>query len=174
MGQTTKEFRVSRDHFNDIVISVRHNLIQIAQSISKELRERFPRDELLESISVGIPSIYWNIEKEIDSLKVDFLSKFNILVHHFGRHVKVQGEEIGGILDSSKLYQQNFCFTHAMSNQFHVLVKPIEYGTVIKLWTILGESHYLQENMLEYLKLVDLCQTTILRSMENGRMFSAP
>jgi len=174
MGQTSKEFRVSRDQFNDIVISVRHNLIQIAQSISKELRERFPRDELLESISVGIPSIYWNIEKEIDSLKVDFLSKFNILVHHFGRHVKVQGEEIGGILDSSKLYQQAFCFTHAMSNQFHVLVKPIEYGTVIKLWTILGESHYLQENMLEYLKLVDLCQTTILRSMENGRMFSAP
>ena len=42
MGQTSKEFRVSRDQFNDIVISVRHNLIQIAQSISKELRERFP------------------------------------------------------------------------------------------------------------------------------------
>ena len=34
MGQTTKECCVSRDQFNDIVISVRHNLIQIAQSLS--------------------------------------------------------------------------------------------------------------------------------------------
>ena len=42
MGQTTKECRVSRDQFNDIVILVRHNLIQIAQSLSSEIRERFP------------------------------------------------------------------------------------------------------------------------------------
>ena len=33
VGQTNKECHVSRDQFNDIVISVRHNLIQIAQSI---------------------------------------------------------------------------------------------------------------------------------------------
>ena len=39
MGQTTKEFHVSRDQFNDILISVRHNLIQIAQSLSSDIRE---------------------------------------------------------------------------------------------------------------------------------------
>ena len=39
MGQTTKECHVLRDQFNDIVISVRHNLIQIAQSLSSEIRE---------------------------------------------------------------------------------------------------------------------------------------
>ena len=42
MGQTTKECHVLRYQFNDIVISVRHNLIQIAQSLSSEIRERFP------------------------------------------------------------------------------------------------------------------------------------
>ena len=49
---------------------------------------------------------YWNNEKDIDTLRVDFLEKLSILVHHFGRNVKVQGEDIGGILDSSKLYEQ--------------------------------------------------------------------
>ena len=76
-------------------------------------------------------------------MKVDFLVKLNILVRHFGRNVKVQGEDIGGILDSSKLYQQTTCFVETMLGQYHVLAKPIDYGTVIKLWTILGESQYL-------------------------------
>ena len=90
---------------------------------------------------------YWNSEKDIDTLKVDFLEKLSILVHHFGRNVKVQGEEIGGILDSSKLYEQKTCFAETMSDQYLVLVKPIKYGAVIKLWTILGGSKFLQENM---------------------------
>ena len=51
--------------------------------------------------------------------------------------------------------------------------KPIEYSAVIKLWTILGESQFLQENMSEYFKLVDLCQTMPLGSVEDERMFSA-
>ena len=41
MGQTTEECHVSRDQFNDIVILVRHNLIQIAQSLSSDIRELF-------------------------------------------------------------------------------------------------------------------------------------
>ena len=71
MGQTTKECHVSRDQFNDIVISVRHNLIQIAQSLSLEIRERFPRDELLKAVSVVYPQYYYR-EKYIDTLKVEF------------------------------------------------------------------------------------------------------
>ena len=116
---------------------------------------------------------YWNNEKDIDTLKVDILSKLNILVHHFGRNAKVQGGDIGGILDSSKLYQQKTCFAKRMSDQYGVLVKPIEYGAVIKLWSILGESQFLQEKMSKYFKLVDLCQTMILGSVEDKRMFSA-
>ena len=79
---------------------------------------------------------YWNIEKYINTLKVEFLAKLSILVHHFGRNVKVQGENIGGILNYSKLYQQASHFSETMSIQYHVLVKPIEYDAVIKLWTL--------------------------------------
>ena len=74
MGQTTKECHVSRDQFNDIVILVRHNLIQIAQSLLSEIREWFPRDELLEAMSVVYPQ-YWNNEKDIDTLRVGFFRK---------------------------------------------------------------------------------------------------
>ena len=123
-------------------------------------------------MSVVYPQ-YWRSEKDIDTLKVKILAKLNILLHHFGRNFKVQGEEIGGILDSSKLYQQKTFFSQTMSDQYHVLVKPIEYGAVIKLWNILGESQYLQESMSEYFKLVDLCQTMILGSVNDERMFSA-
>ena len=94
-------------------------------------------------------------------------------MHHFGRNVKAQGEEIGGILDSSKLYEQETCFAQTMSDQYLVLAKPIEYGAIIKLWTISHESQFLQENMSKYFKLVDLCQTMILGSVEDERMFSA-
>ena len=48
----------------------------------------------------------WNKEKGIDTLTIDFSAKLSILMHHFGRNVKVQGEDIGGILDSSKLYEK--------------------------------------------------------------------
>ena len=152
MGQTTEECSVSREQFNDIVISVRHNLIQIAQSLSSKIIERFPQDELLEAMSVVYPK-YWNSEKDIDTLKVEFLAKLSILVHHFGRNVKVQGEEIGGMLDSSKLYEQNTFFDETMSDQYLVLAKHIEYGVVIKLWTILGESQFLQENMIRVFQI---------------------
>ena len=94
-------------------------------------------------------------------------------MHHFGRNVKVQGEDIGGILDASKLYEQQTCFAETMLDQYPVLAKPIEYSAKINLWTILDESQFLQENMLEYFKLLDLCQTMILGSVEDERMFSA-
>ena len=53
-------------------------------------------------------------------------------------------------------------------------MKPIEYVAIIKLWTLLGKSRYLQENMSKYFKLVDLCQTLILVLVDDERMFSAP
>ena len=34
IGQTIEECRVSRDQFNDILISMKHNLIQISQSLA--------------------------------------------------------------------------------------------------------------------------------------------
>jgi len=56
--QITKDCPVSRDQFDNIVISMRQNLIEIARSLSLEIRERFPQDELLEAMCVVYPQ-YW-------------------------------------------------------------------------------------------------------------------
>ena len=47
IGRSTKQCLVSRERFHDVVISVRCNLIEIAKSLSSEIREQFPQDELL-------------------------------------------------------------------------------------------------------------------------------
>lgn len=60
-----------------------------------------------------------------------------------------------------------------MSKQFHVLDNPLEYGVITRLWTILGTRQYLHENILEYFKLENLCQTIIMGSVEDERMFSS-
>ena len=128
---------------------MRHNLIEIAKSLSSEIRERFPRDELLEAMSVVYPQ-YWNNFQSPTTLKADFQKKLFFLVHHFCRKVSIHGEEIQGILDSSKLYQQDECFVETMWNQSHVLDNPKECGAITRLWTTLGGSQYLQENISEY------------------------
>jgi hypothetical protein len=163
---------VLRDQFNNVVISVKHNLIKIAKSLALEIRERFPQDELLEAMSVVYPQ-YWNSEHNREAKRVDFLAKLKILVHQFDKNSNVQGEEIEGILDSSKLYQQANLFGQTMLAQYCGLEKPVEYGAITRLWTKLGESQYLQENMSEYFKLAYLCQTMILGSMEDERIFSS-
>jgi hypothetical protein len=94
-------------------------------------------------------------------------------VYQFGKNSNVQGEEIEGILDSSKLYQQANLFGQTMLAQYFGLEKPIEHGAITRLWTNLAESQYLEETMLEYFKLADLCQTMILGSVSDERMFSA-
>jgi hypothetical protein len=163
---------VSRDLFDNVVISVRRNLIEIAKSLSSEIRERFPRDELLEAMSVVYPE-YWNNLKCQPTLKRDFVAKLNTLVDHFCKKVEIHGEQVEGILDQSKLFQQATRFAETMWNQFRALENPLEYGAITRLWTILGASQYLQENISEYFKLADLCQTMILGSVEDERMFSA-
>jgi hypothetical protein len=70
--RTTKEHPVSRDLFDNVVISVRHKLIEIAKSLSSEIRERFPRDELLEAMSVVYPEYCNNLKFQI-TLKRDFV-----------------------------------------------------------------------------------------------------
>ena len=123
-------------------------------------------------MSVVYPQ-YWNNCQSPTTLKADFQKKLIFLVHHFCRKVSIHGEEIQGILDSSKLYQQTKRFAETMWNQSRVLDNPKECGAITILWTTLGGSQYLQENISEYFKLVDLCQTMILGSVEDERMFSA-
>jgi hypothetical protein len=89
--RTTKERHVSRDLFDNVVISVRHKLIEIAKLLSLEIRERFPRDELLEAMSMVYPK-YRNNLKCQPTLKHDFVEKFSTLVDHFCKKVEIHGE----------------------------------------------------------------------------------
>lgn len=73
-GKTTKECHVSREKFDNLVISVRGNLVEIAKSLSSEIRDRFPRDELLEAMSMVYPQ-YWNKFQSPTTLQVDFKRK---------------------------------------------------------------------------------------------------
>ena len=172
IGRTTKESHVSREIFDNIVTSVRCNLIEIAKSLSTEIRDRFPRDELLEAMSVVYPQ-YWNNCQHDTTLKDDFTKKLKILISHFCREAQIEGEQIPGILDRKKMVDQAQCFAETMWMQFRELDNPLEYGAITRLWTKLSGSQFLLQSMSEYFKLVDLCQTMILGSVEDERMFSA-
>ena len=78
IGRSIKQFPASRKQFHDIVISVRRNLIDISKSLPQEIREQFPRYELLEAMSTVYPQ-YWNHSQCSYTLKFDFIEKCNIL-----------------------------------------------------------------------------------------------
>ena len=71
------------------------------------------------------------------------MAKLNTLVDHFCKKVEIHGEHVEGILDQSKLFQQDTHFAETMWNQFPALENPLEYGAVTRLWTILGASQCL-------------------------------
>ena len=64
------------------------------------------------------------------------------------------------------------CFGRIMWDQFSTSDSR-EYGAITRLWTNLNGREILRQRMSKYFKLADLCQTIILRSMEDERMFSA-
>ena len=77
---------------------MRDNLKEIAKSLSSEVRERFPRDELLEVMSIVYPQ-YWDHSQNENFLEADFIKKIRILKSHFCREAEIQEEYIQGILD---------------------------------------------------------------------------
>ena len=57
---------------------MRDNLKEIEKSLSSEIRERFPQDELLEAMSIIYPQ-YWDHSQNAKILEGDFIKKINIL-----------------------------------------------------------------------------------------------
>ena len=84
----------------------------------------------------------------------------------------IEGHHINGILDADKLRSQAKCFVNTMMYQFGKVEDPLSNGSITRLWTNLYRSHTLKEHMSEYFKLVDLCQTMILGSIEDERILS--
>ena len=50
---------------------------------------------------------------------------------------------------------------------------PFDPGAITRLWKRISQSEVLRTSISEYFKLVDLCQTMILGSVEDERVFSA-
>jgi hypothetical protein len=59
---------------------------------------------------------YWNNLKCQPTLKCDFVERLNTLVYHFRKKVEIHGEQVEGILDQSKLFQQATRFVETMWN----------------------------------------------------------
>jgi hypothetical protein len=57
-------------------------------------------------------------------------------VHHFCKKAEIHGEQVEGILDKSKLFQQATRFDETTWKQFCVLDNPLEYGAIKRLWSI--------------------------------------
>lgn len=71
------------------------------------------------------------------------------------------------------MYQEGGLFIEIVWKKYPFLDNHNQNGARIILGTALSVFPYLQENTLEYFKLGYLCQTMILGSMEDERMFSA-
>ena len=71
------------------------------------------------------------------------------------------------------MIDQDECFATTKWGKFYGLDNPLEYGAITRLWTKLSGSEILGQIMSKYFKLADLCQTMILGSVEDKRMFSA-
>ena len=80
----------------------------------------------------------------------------------------IEGHHINGILDVDKLSSQANGFVNTMMEQFGKLENPLSNGSITRLWTKLDRIDTLKEHMSEYFKLVDLCQTIILGSIEDN------
>ena len=50
---------------------------------------------------------------------------------------------------------------------------PFDPGAITRLWKRISQSEVLRTSISEYFKLADLCQTMILGSVEDERVFSA-
>ena len=85
----------------------------------------------------------------------------------------IEGHHINGIPDAYKLCSQAKCFVNTMMEKFGKIEDPLSNGSITRLWIKLDtRSDTLKEHLSKYFKLVELCQTMILGSIEDERIFS--
>lgn len=60
-----------------------------------------------------------------------------------------------------------------MKLQLKKLESSFKLGAITRLWKRIEKSEVFCDSILEYFKLADLCQTMILGSVEDERVFSA-
>ena len=151
--------RVTREEFTKIVESIASTTRDIAYRVSSEIISRFPYDQLLEAMAIVFPQ-YWSFNN-----KEDYRRRLLILIKEFCKSIEFNGVTINRILDEGLLRQQSGTFARTMKHQYQLMHNPHEEGSATKLWTELKQSTLLHEEISEYFKLADLCQTMILGSV---------
>ncbi|KAH7403976.1 hypothetical protein KP509_15G003200 [Ceratopteris richardii] len=164
--------KVNQTFFAILVDSVKQGLRSICNKLTYEIRERFPRDELLEAMAIVHP-LYWNHAKDKSFLTNDFKSKVQVLSDHFGMNAYLGDRILEGIINPNLKKKQFGIFGQTMWEQFNFVKDPSNPGAMTKLWKKLDISPFLKESMSEYFKVANLCLTMILGSVEDERLWSS-
>lgn len=172
MGKRGRALPVKKEDFDRIVKSVSDNLKSIAYELSTEIHERFPREEILEAMGCVYPQFWHSIGDNPNDAKM-YHKKLEELILTFSKDAYCNGQPIEGILNLDHLRKQCKQFALVMKQQLVNLENPFEPGSITRLWKRIDQSEALHIVIPEYLKLVYLCQTMILGSVEDERVFSA-
>ncbi|KAH7405300.1 hypothetical protein KP509_15G064700 [Ceratopteris richardii] len=164
--------KVNQTFFAILVDSVKQGLRSICNKLTSEIRERFPRDELLEAMAIVHP-LYWNHAKDKSLLTNDFKSKVQVLSDNFGKNAYLGSRILEGIINPNLKKKQSGIFGQTMWEQFDFVKDPSNLGAMTKLWKKLDISPFLKESMSEYFKVANLCITMILGSVEDERLWSS-
>ncbi|KAH9296664.1 hypothetical protein KI387_044244 [Taxus chinensis] len=172
-GSEREDVPVTRNLFESVIVETRIKLKQISETLSSEIRERFCKDKILEEMGVMNPN-FWNTEGgRADFVRKHFHKSMGTIMEQFTKTSELKGMEIKGILNTDLLKFQSTNFATTMRNQYKNLDQPSESGAIARLWRGIYQSSILQEDISEYLRLYELCQTMILGSVEDERVFSA-
>ncbi|KAH7314796.1 hypothetical protein KP509_21G020700 [Ceratopteris richardii] len=164
--------KVNQTFFAILVDSLKQGLRSICNKLTSEIRERFPRDELLEAMAIVHP-LHWNHAKDKSLLTNDFKSKVQVLSDHFGKNAYLADRILEGIINPNLKKKQSGIFGQTMWEQFDFIKDPSNPGSMTKLWKKLDISPFLKESMSEYFKVANLCLTMILGSIEDERLWSS-
>lgn len=143
-----------------------------AKHLITELDVRFPQVDLMMGLGVVFAQ-YWvrpdleeNFTTHIFVIKKHFATTKRISVGADKREVK---EPING---QAPAQQQSFFKLTMMQNAEKVMAKPCDVNPMTKQWKKLNTNPLLCNRISEWFKLAELAIVTVIRSMEDERMFS--
>lgn len=100
----SKQVPITLVRFERILLESKTKLRRISDTLTKEIRERFHRDDLLEAMAVVNPN-FQNLVSDYNNIGKLFNKHMENIVNHFGKSVEINGVEIKGILDKKALIQ---------------------------------------------------------------------
>jgi len=108
-----EEIKVNSLRFDRVILEIQSKLSHINKVLAAEIRERFIRDDFLESMSVFHP-LFWNQYNGLQHINITFQRNMEIFISHFNKLVEINGIQIDGILNKDLLLRKFYNFGLAM------------------------------------------------------------